>query len=116
MVGEALLAHKFRVMRLYRHHLKNMMSWEIHREAKIFEQFEAIRAEFEKNRNVPTIAEAEQLVKAGQEYLDKVKHPDPYIVPYYIGGSMYARNPPYPKEIQFHHNFGREGYDGVPGG
>ena len=52
MVGEALLAHKFRVMRLYRHHLKNMMSWEIHREAKIFEQFEAIRAEFEKNRNV----------------------------------------------------------------
>ena len=47
----------------------------------------------------PTIAEAEQLVKAGQEYLDKVKHPDPYIVPYYIGGSMYARNPPYPKEV-----------------
>merc|ERR1712224_510190 len=71
MVGEALLAHKFRVMRLYRHHLKNMMSWEIHREAKIFEQFEAIRAEFEKNRNVPTIAEAKQLVKPGKSTLTR---------------------------------------------
>ena len=46
MVGsEALLAHKVRVMRLYRHSLKQMMSWAIQR-SLIYEEFKNIRSQF----------------------------------------------------------------------
>mmetsp|Transcript_13286 Transcript_13286/g.33336 ORF Transcript_13286/g.33336 Transcript_13286/m.33336 type:complete len:112 (+) Transcript_13286:37-372(+) len=110
MATEALVAHRTQVMRLYRHSLKAMMSWAVQREF-IYEKGREIRSEFEANRNLPTIAEAQRLVEAGQERLRENAHPDPYIVPYYIGGSMYARNPPFPKEVHIQSNFGREGYE-----
>ena len=49
------MAHKFRVMRLYRHSLKQMMSWAIQR-SLIYEEFKNIRAQFEKNMNVVSTA------------------------------------------------------------
>merc|ERR1712144_159687 len=109
MASEAFLAHKTRVIRLYRHSLKQMMSWAVQR-TLIYEEMANIRSQFEANKNVATLAEAEQLVESGEKYLASKAHPDPYIVPYYVGGSSYHRNPPFPKEISSHQNFGREGY------
>ncbi|QDZ19937.1 subunit 9 of NADH:ubiquinone oxidoreductase [Chloropicon primus] len=106
---EALLAHRVRVMRLYRHSLKQMMSWAIQR-SLIYEEFKNIRSQFEANANVPTLGEATRLVEAGEKFLAEKTHPDPYIVPYYYGGSSYHRNPPFPKEISMHRDFGREGH------
>merc|ERR1712188_147949 len=110
MATEVLAVHRVKVMRLYRQALKTMMSWAVQREL-IYQKMGEIRAEFEANKDVPTIAEAEGLIQAGHKKLEEYAHPDPYIVPYYIGGSMYARNPPFPKEIHTHMNFGREGYE-----
>jgi len=107
--ADALLAHRVRVMRLYRHSLKQMMSWAIQK-SLIYEEFKNIRSQFEANKNVPTLGEATRLVEAGEKYLEEKSHPDPYIVPYYYGGSSYHRNPPFPKEISTHRDFGREGY------
>ena len=47
----------------------------------------------------PTLGEATRLVEAGEKYLAEKAHPDPYIVPYYYGGSAYHRNPPFPKQV-----------------
>mmetsp|Transcript_10361 Transcript_10361/g.19482 ORF Transcript_10361/g.19482 Transcript_10361/m.19482 type:complete len:117 (+) Transcript_10361:52-402(+) len=98
MASEAFLAHKTRVIRLYRHSLKQMMSWAVQR-TLIYEEMVNIRSQFEANKNVATLAEAEQLVESGEKYLASKAHPDPYIVPYYVGGSSYHRNPPFPKEV-----------------
>ena len=53
--ADALMAHRVRVMRLYRHSLKQMMSWAIQR-SLIYEEFKNIRAQFEKNMNVVSTA------------------------------------------------------------
>uniref|UniRef100_A0A7S3E1U9 NADH dehydrogenase [ubiquinone] 1 beta subcomplex subunit 9 n=1 Tax=Chloropicon laureae TaxID=464258 RepID=A0A7S3E1U9_9CHLO len=109
MLSEAVIAHRVRVMRLYRHSLKQMASWAVQR-SLFYVEAEKIRSQFEANKNVPTLGEAERLVEAGEKQLQDTAHPDPYIVPYFVGGSSYHRNPPFPKEISTHHNFGREGY------
>lgn len=49
--SEAFLAHRTRVMRLYRHSLKQMMSWAIQR-SLIYEEFKKIRSQLEANMNV----------------------------------------------------------------
>jgi NADH dehydrogenase (ubiquinone) 1 beta subcomplex subunit 9 len=110
MVSEAILAHRVRVMRLYRHSLKQMASWAVQK-SLIFEEFVNIRNQFEANRDVPTLGEATRLVEAGEKYLADKAHPDPYIVPYFVGGSSYHRNPPFPKEISLHRDWGREGHE-----
>ena len=46
-----MLAHRVRVMRLYRHSLKQMASWAVQK-SLIFEEFANIRNQFEANRNV----------------------------------------------------------------
>ena len=46
-----MLAHRTRVMRLYRNSLKQMMSWAIQR-SLIYEEFKNIRSQFEANVNV----------------------------------------------------------------
>ena len=51
MVSEAFLAHRTRVMRLYRHSLKQMMSWAVQK-SLIYEEFANIRSQFEANKNV----------------------------------------------------------------
>ena len=54
MASEALLAHKTRVIRLYRHSLKQMMSWAVQR-TLIYEEMANIRSQFEANKNVVCI-------------------------------------------------------------
>lgn len=69
-----------------------------------------LRAEFEANRHLDRV-QGERLVAKGEERLAGTAHPDPYIVPYYTGGSLYARNPEVPADVKIHLDFGREGYD-----
>ena len=54
MASEAFLAHKTRVIRLYRHSLKQMMSWAVQR-TLIYEEMANIRSQFEANKNVVCI-------------------------------------------------------------
>ena len=49
--ADALMGHRVRVMRLYRHSLKQMMSWPIQK-SLIYEEFKNIRSQFEANKNV----------------------------------------------------------------
>ena len=74
------------------------------------EQARKLRAEFEANRHLDRV-QGERLVAKGEERLAGTAHPDPYIVPYYTGGSLYARNPEVPADVKIHLDFGREGYD-----
>ena len=74
------------------------------------QQARKLRAEFEANRHLDRV-QGERLVAKGEERLAGTAHPDPYIVPYYTGGSLYARNPEVPADVKIHLDFGREGYD-----
>lgn len=105
------LAHKTRVMHLYRSSLKSILSWAVQRDVW-YDEVARVRDEFEKHRNVANPVEAARLVERGEAKLAEYAHPDPYIVPYYYsktgGGSKYARNPPVPPEIHLARDFGRE--------
>jgi len=103
------LPQKTRALRLYRHALKNCLSWAISRDVW-YDEINRIRGEFEKTSAVKDKAAVERLLKKGEKELLAKTHPDPYIVPYYYGGSSYARNPPFPKEMHQQLDFGREDY------
>mmetsp|Transcript_12684 Transcript_12684/g.32859 ORF Transcript_12684/g.32859 Transcript_12684/m.32859 type:complete len:95 (+) Transcript_12684:141-425(+) len=51
MLSEAVIAHRVRVMRLYRHSLKQMASWAVQR-SLFYVEAEKIRSQFEANKNV----------------------------------------------------------------
>mmetsp|Transcript_26645 Transcript_26645/g.32364 ORF Transcript_26645/g.32364 Transcript_26645/m.32364 type:complete len:111 (+) Transcript_26645:126-458(+) len=100
-------AHKRAVVQLYRHSLKNVMSWCVMRDVFWSEQV-ALREAFEKNRNVePALAAA--LLKKGQERLKELQHPDPYIIPFMHGGTKYQRSVDFPQDkIEIIYDYGRE--------
>ncbi|KAK9829644.1 hypothetical protein WJX72_007056 [[Myrmecia] bisecta] len=98
-----------RTVRLYRHTLKTILSWAVDRELW-FSEVERVRAEFYKNSNVTDVNQRERLLVKGQEKLREFQHPDPYIVPYRPGGSLYARNPPIEKGLHQQLDFGREDF------
>eukprot|EP00963_Diacronema_lutheri_P003995 scaffold308_cov327-Pavlova_lutheri.AAC.28 len=50
----------------------------------------------------------DELIEKGEKKLQAGRHPDPYTVPYYVGGSKYARNPPVPPEMRLVFDYGRE--------
>ncbi|CAK0782715.1 hypothetical protein CVIRNUC_005910 [Coccomyxa viridis] len=95
------------VKRLYRHSLKNLLSWAIRRDI-FFEEADQLRGEFEKHKDVSDVGQIGRLIQKGEAKLKEYQHPDPYIVPYYPGGSLYARNPPFSKELHQQLDFGRE--------
>ena len=94
---------------LYRTSLKQLLSWVVSREV-FYEEASKIRSEFEQNKAVSDTAENERLLKEGEAKLKAYEHPDPYIVPYRPGGSMFARNPPFVEGTGIHLDFGREGH------
>lgn len=95
------IAHKFAVMRLYRAFLRVTFAWTEDRDIW-FEEATKIRAEFDKHKNLsPTSLQAIQLLKEGQQKLADNVHPDPYIMPYMPGGSLFMRNSPIPLEAVF---------------
>lgn len=50
----------------------------------------------------------DELIEQGEKKLHAGRHPDPYVVPYYVGGTKYARNPPVPPEMRLVFDYGRE--------
>ncbi len=104
----ATALQKARVTSLYRASLKQLLSWVVSREV-FYTEAAIIRAEFDSQRSVTGPAEIERLIKAGETRLKEYEHPDPYIVPYRPGGSMFARNPPFESGHSIHLDFGREG-------
>mmetsp|Transcript_13156 Transcript_13156/g.15826 ORF Transcript_13156/g.15826 Transcript_13156/m.15826 type:complete len:163 (+) Transcript_13156:62-550(+) len=87
------------VARLYRHSLKTLSSWAVDREVFI-EEATDLRARFDSARGCAP-AQAARLLREGQQELFDNTHPDPYIVPFMPGGSLFMRNPPLPMEICF---------------
>mmetsp|Transcript_4273 Transcript_4273/g.6456 ORF Transcript_4273/g.6456 Transcript_4273/m.6456 type:complete len:161 (-) Transcript_4273:249-731(-) len=87
------------VARLYRHALKTLSSWAIDREIFI-DEAEKIRARFDENKDAPPATVA-RLLKEGNDELFEFMHPDPYVVPYMPGGTLFMRNPPLPLEVCF---------------
>ncbi|EIE22808.1 complex 1 family protein-like protein [Coccomyxa subellipsoidea C-169] len=100
-------AQRQRALHLYRHGLKNLLSWAIRRDL-FAQEAGRLRAEFDLNKDVDNVAQAARLLEKGEAKLKEYEHPDPYIVPYHPGGSLYARNPPFPKELKQQLDFGRE--------
>jgi NADH dehydrogenase (ubiquinone) 1 beta subcomplex subunit 9 len=89
------------VMRLYRAFLRVTFSWTEDRDIW-FEEATKIRAEFDKHKHFPVESrEAAELLKQGQAKLAANVHPDPYIMPYMPGGSLFMRNSPLPLEAIF---------------
>ena len=95
-----------RLMLLYRQCLRNSSSW-IPDRGIWFAEARNIRAQFEANKDVTDIAQIDKLLQAGENELHGMLHPDPYIIPYDVGGTLYGRNPPPPiNNIEL--DFGRE--------
>jgi NADH dehydrogenase (ubiquinone) 1 beta subcomplex subunit 9 len=87
------------VARLYRHSLKLLLSWAIDRD--IFnDEATKIRARFDANRGVSK-STASRLLMEGEDEAFLFTHPDPYVVPYMPGGTLFMRNPPLPLEVCF---------------
>lgn len=103
----AVELHKLRVQHLYRRSLKTMLSWACDRDV-FWEEAERIRGQFEANKQVTERRQVEALFRRAEAQLWKFAHPDPYIVPYRPGGSLYARNPPWDSEMHRQPDFGRE--------
>lgn len=104
----ATALQRTRITALYRTSLKQLLSWVVSREV-FYEEASKIRGEFEQYKSVTDTAEIERLLKSGETRLKNYEHPDPYIVPYRPGGSMFARNPPFVDGTAIHLDFGREG-------
>ncbi|PRW45557.1 NADH dehydrogenase [ubiquinone] 1 beta subcomplex subunit 9 [Chlorella sorokiniana] len=100
---------RLRAIHLYRHSLKNMLSWAVRREV-FYAEAERIRGEFDQLKTLDDPIQIERALERGEARLRDHQHPDPYIVPYRPGGSMYARNPPFDPSVHIHLDFGREGH------
>ncbi|KAK9904139.1 hypothetical protein WJX75_005303 [Coccomyxa subellipsoidea] len=84
-------AQRERVLHLYRHGLKNLLSWAIRRD--LFAQEAArLRAEFDLNKDVDNVAQAGRLLEKGEAKLKEYQHPDPYIG---IGMATHLTSVPY---------------------
>ena len=73
----AYSVHSMRVMKLYRHSLKNLQNWAVHRDLFIERGF-AMRAEFDANKFVKDPRLVEKIVSDGEAKLAEFRHPDPY--------------------------------------
>lgn len=103
----ATALQKSRITNLYRTSLKQLLSWVVSREVW-YTEAEKIRKEFDANANIDDPHEIERLLQKGEARLREFAHPDPYIVPYRPGGSLFARNPPMPEEMSIQLDFTRE--------
>ncbi|KAK9839968.1 hypothetical protein WJX74_001246 [Apatococcus lobatus] len=99
---------KQRAVALYRRSLKVLSDWAVHRDL-FYTESEKLRTQFEAN-STADLHHTERLLERGEQQLLKWKHPDPYIVAYAPGGSLFQRNPPFPPEMHQHLDFGREGH------
>ena len=100
LLSRVLLSSFFRqVATLYRHSLRQLLSWTVDRDL-FNEEATKLRARFDANRGVNPAAAARLLNEGLDEHFDYL-HPDPYKIPYMPGGSSFMRNPPLPMEVCF---------------
>ena len=78
MASSQAVSHAQRVTRLYRHALKNSLSWCMDR-ATWREEALRIRARFDANKAVQDRRLAVALVQQGEDELQNKLHPDPYL-------------------------------------
>merc|ERR1711976_127996 len=100
------LSQQARVMRLYRAVLKDTLHWVFSRDVWMVEAAK-VRQEFEQHKGVTGPA-LDALLAKGEAKFESERHPNPYIVPYTYGGSLSSRNPPVPKEMKVHMDWGPE--------
>eukprot|EP01036_Dinobryon_divergens_P026851 gene26851-35543_t len=95
------LSHQHTVMRLYRKSLRTIISWSESREV-FNEEATELRARFDANMNfAPDSARTARIMREAFEELHAQRHPDPYIVPYMPGGTLFMRNPAIPLEALY---------------
>ncbi|KZV82363.1 hypothetical protein EXIGLDRAFT_702640 [Exidia glandulosa HHB12029] len=86
-------AHRSYVKSLYRRILKNDLDWVVQRDIWRWRALQ-IRARFESNRNVHDPRALTLILERAEAQLAKDKHPDPYIVAAFPGGTKWERNLP----------------------
>ena len=102
----ALPERTLRLMHLYRGALRASNSWMASR-WHWFDETRAIRARFERHRQVSDTAVIDRLLAEGEAELNEHSHPDPLVPSWFHGSSLYGRNPPPPlNNIEM--DFGRE--------
>ncbi|KZT05642.1 uncharacterized protein LAESUDRAFT_655632 [Laetiporus sulphureus 93-53] len=89
------VAHRRYVQSLYRRILNNELDWIVDRSLWRGKAI-AIRAEFERNRNVHDPRELATILEKAEADLDSRKHPDPYRPPEAVDGVKWYRNIPPP--------------------
>ncbi|PSC68932.1 NADH dehydrogenase [ubiquinone] 1 beta subcomplex subunit 9 [Micractinium conductrix] len=99
----ATAVQRLRAIHLYRHSLKNMLSWAVRREV-FYVEADKLRSDFEQLKRLDDPIQIDRALEKGEARLREHLHPDPYIVPYRPGGSLYARNPPFDPSALCHDN------------
>ncbi|CAL9071343.1 unnamed protein product [Musa textilis] len=100
-------AQKERVRLLYRRALKDTLNWAVNRH-HFYQHASDLREKFEANKHAEDLDTIDRLIQDGEASYGKLRHPDPYIVPWAPGGSKFCRNPPPPAGIEIVYNYGRE--------
>ncbi|KAH9938007.1 uncharacterized protein B0H18DRAFT_965079 [Fomitopsis serialis] len=94
--------HRKYVQGLYRRYLNNELNWTINRNAWRGRAI-AVRAEFERNRNVHDPRELSAILQKAEADLAERLHPDPYRPPEAVDGTKWERNLPPPIGPIFDH-------------
>ena len=92
------MEHTIQVCRLYRRALKSCVDW-YHNPIYMRKAMVAIRAQFEKNRQLKDPEQLDFLLAVTESILNCSRHPEPYVPPKAVGGTMYERNTVLPKEV-----------------
>ncbi|KAH9988418.1 NDUFB9, NADH-ubiquinone oxidoreductase [Russula vinacea] len=86
-------AHRRYVKSLYKRMLENERNWVVRYDLYRARAC-AVRAEFERNRNVHDPRALAAILEKAEEELARKRHPDPYIHPTFPGGTKWERNLP----------------------
>uniref|UniRef100_A0A7S0YVV2 NADH dehydrogenase [ubiquinone] 1 beta subcomplex subunit 9 n=1 Tax=Hemiselmis tepida TaxID=464990 RepID=A0A7S0YVV2_9CRYP len=92
------IAHRTRVMNLYRQSLRLCMNVCIDRNL-FSEEGQKIRDQFDAHKGETNVKVAQKLVEDGEAELLRWFHPDPYRFPYRPGGTKFQRNVPVPEQF-----------------
>ncbi|KAF8464324.1 NDUFB9, NADH-ubiquinone oxidoreductase [Russula ochroleuca] len=95
-------AHRRYVKSLYKRMLENERNWVVRYDLYRARAC-AVRAEFERNRNVHDPRALAAILEKAEEELARKRHPDPYIHPTFPGGTKWERNLPVCAEPLIHH-------------
>ncbi|RRT55800.1 hypothetical protein B296_00044903 [Ensete ventricosum] len=93
-------AQKERVRLLYRRALKDTLNWTVNRH-HFYQHASDLREKFEANKHAEDLDTIDRLIQVGEANYEKLRHPDPYIVPWAPGGSKFCRNPPPPAGVRY---------------